>query len=436
MKVVFVENKQKSRFWDGVADFLEKNGHAVFWIVQNPWIKPKTGEVHKIQLPTSKDLKNDNSFDWLKKRDRHCYVYNGSGVHYSYYSDKIEEILGTISPDVVFGEITLFHEQIAANLCRARGIPYFVPASSRYPAGRFCFHEYDTLNTWGGSGEVVSDSECMALVNSINERSTTPDYMPSRGFFSTGTFLLRRSLGLCFSLWSSEVIGERYNTPRFRDKFYITLAARTCRRELQKFAINDLNSFSPEYTLVVPLQMQPESNIDVWGAGYSNQASVLQDILTGLPNHWNILVKTNPKAKYELNNQLASLVVGRGNLHFLDDSINMSELLKRFKYFYSATGTILFEAVFSGRVAFSPVMPIIKALRPKQSFVPTLEVVESSTSFHQVEAINFVKKLVSESYIGLIGDPVHGPNAMNKKNLERVAEGFLDLMDKLDGSKV
>ena len=41
MKVLFVENRYTTLFWEAIGYELEKEGHTVYWIVQNHYFAPK-----------------------------------------------------------------------------------------------------------------------------------------------------------------------------------------------------------------------------------------------------------------------------------------------------------------------------------------------------------------------------------------------------------
>ena len=44
MKILFVENRYKTIFWEEIATRLIDDGHEIYWIVQNHFFKPKIGK--------------------------------------------------------------------------------------------------------------------------------------------------------------------------------------------------------------------------------------------------------------------------------------------------------------------------------------------------------------------------------------------------------
>jgi len=58
------------------------------------------------------------------------------------------------------------------------------------------------------------------------------------------------------------------------------------------------------FKILYPLQMQPEANIDVWGRKYNNQLQLIRQLVGAAPEDVYLVVKPNPKSKYELSSDL------------------------------------------------------------------------------------------------------------------------------------
>jgi len=53
MKLLFIENRYKTYFYDEICKHLEKD-HKIYWIVQNPKFSPQTGDIYSIPFPDKK----------------------------------------------------------------------------------------------------------------------------------------------------------------------------------------------------------------------------------------------------------------------------------------------------------------------------------------------------------------------------------------------
>ena len=58
MKLLFIENKYKTIFWEKIAEKLHKQGHEIYWIVQNHSFKPSVGKSYIIPYPGKINLRN------------------------------------------------------------------------------------------------------------------------------------------------------------------------------------------------------------------------------------------------------------------------------------------------------------------------------------------------------------------------------------------
>ena len=431
MKVVFVENKHKTKFWEHIAQELLKNGHEVFWIVQNKLFSPKIGYVHVIPLPQSKDLKYSEKFKTLEKKDRYCYIYDQKPLHYSYYYKSINKVLTEIEPDFVFGESTLFHELLTIQCCREKSILYLNPSTCRYPTGRFSFYKYDTQEPYSGSNDVWSNKEIDQVIAEITLREKQPDYMQKPSSFKKVSYHIRRSKGLICSFMSSGVLGETYNTPTLRQKRKVESLRKLYYQEYESLAIESIDKFETRNTLVFPLQMQPESNIDVWGYPYNSQSDLVRQLSKKLGEGWNILIKPNPKSKYEISKELLDSIKTSTNVYALKHNVDMKVLFKKFDFFFSVTGTINHEAILSGKKkCFSPILPVTKKFTPMTAKLPDRQDLLADEIIKKENSKQLICYLISSSYSGLIGDNIHTPQVFSVENISLVSKAFFSILNR------
>ena len=179
MKILFIENRYKTYFYDAIVATLEKLDHEVTWIVQNHGFIPRNGTVYKIPYPKKKDNFNSNvNLEDIISSDRQVNFFGlNKHQHFFYYYDKISNVFDDVKPDVVFGESTLFHELITIKICRERDIMFLHPTSCRYPKNRFSFYKYDTVEPFSGSNETISQNQANYIIDSIANRTVKPNYM-------------------------------------------------------------------------------------------------------------------------------------------------------------------------------------------------------------------------------------------------------------------
>ena len=136
-RILFIENRGKTRFWERIAIELVSYGFDVHFLVQSPMFRPRNlKNIHFIEIPNKKTLESTKVQvpfklkSYLESRDRGFRYFNSGSDHYGYYHSKIKEVLETISPDLVVGECTLFHELITIFLCKELSLKFVHPVIS------------------------------------------------------------------------------------------------------------------------------------------------------------------------------------------------------------------------------------------------------------------------------------------------------------------
>ena len=435
MIIVFIENKHKTSFWVKIARRLMSDGHEIHWIVQNKLFTPSVGIVHKIPLPKANDLNYNAGFRELERKDRYCYIYEQIPLHYKYYNDQISDIVTAIKPELVFGESTLFHELLTIDICKKASVLYLHPTTCRYPTNRLSFYKYDSLEPYDGSHETWSDKRIGETIDSIVKRKKLPDYMKKSKKLKKVKFYYRRLKGLIASFASSNLIGEIYNTPTIKQKRAVEKVRCYNKVSYESNAIRSVKIFDSSNTLIFPLQMQPESNLDVWGYPYNSQAKILNELVGSLGGEWNILIKPNPKSKYEITKELLKILKQYENVYALSHHVPMEGLFDKFRYFFSITGTINHECLISKKYCFSPTLNINKKFASGVSVLPTPEIIANLSEVDESAPRRLIEFLVYNSFTGMIGDAVHTPQAFLKENVDNVVSAFRGVIRTKEANK-
>ncbi|MBF8748654.1 hypothetical protein [Pseudomonas monteilii] len=434
MKIVFIENRYKTWFWEKLAKrlVLDVPDLEVIWIVQNPVFAPRYGKINVIPFPARHDLrpaKIDQSTIKISKADRNLNYFGGSAEHYEYYREKIVQILSSVGPNVVVGESTLFHELMAIEWCRISGVRYLQPIMIGYPGGRYTVYRDDTKESVIEHSDVPTDDECRDVLNAICKRQIVPDYMkainagdPERHYPVPGSFKDR------LNIIAGYYRGERFNTPSPFVKFRLNRALKANLARWEAIA-RTRTSNSQKLKILYPMQLQPESNLDVWGQKYRDQAGLVKAIADSLPSAWELIVKLNPKVKYELSHELLQVVESKSNIIPLAADTKMAGVFDFVDVVATVTGTIAVECVLSGKPVLSFGPSIVDgyagcvSLDGFDSIPDILCEIEQRTfqvSEH-AERVRLIKSLYRTTFPGNISDPATRPEVMLDENIIEVS---------------
>ncbi|MGX4729980.1 hypothetical protein [Pseudomonas corrugata] len=437
MKIVMLENRYKTYFWDKLANYFVNQGHEISWIVQNPNFMPKIGKINVIPFPSRKDmrpLRGGSGLEKVVRSDRYINYFGGNTLHYEYYNTRIAGILLEEKPELIIGEATLFHELMVVEWCRSNDVLFFHPSMPGYPGGRFSIYFGDTKDAFEGATDLPADEECYSLAEAIRRRERVPEYMrPSLPTDTGRIFPVHGSPANRLVLLKSYLLGERFNTPSpWRKKKleksvskYLIEWEEICE---SKFELNDEFRY-----LLYPMQMQPESNLDLWGQKYRQQSKLISELACVLPLGWKLLIKLNPKSKYELDGALIDIVLKDQRIIPLPFKMGMDKVFDRVKLICTVTGTVAIESVLSCK----PVVQFGPGLLSNEvgcSYAASVEDVKDV--IEQVDAglfqladdksrVDLVKRLYFTTFPGLISDPATLPSVLDPQNIASVGANLM-----------
>ena len=430
MKLLFIENRHKTYFFEAIANQLAKKDHDIYWLTQNKQFLPSDRFKNLIIDYPSDNLngfRKDEGVEEVIESDRQVNHFNKTNTSYFYYyNDKIKKYLSEIKPDFVFGESTAFHELLTIYNCKKLNILYLNPSTSRFPIGRFSFYKYNTLEPYLGSKDILQKEEAVETINQVVDRKIVPDYM--KPISVSDKSKAKDKILKIYSYFS----GEKYNTPSPILKYKIE---RQKRKNIEfwnqsaEIEIEDNSTFK----LLYPLQMQPEANIDVWGKKHRNQKKLIQEIYEALPINAILYLKPNPKSKYELTDELISYVHKQDKIKVLHHSVKMDVVLPKVDLVITVTGTIAIECIFSNK----PVVTLIKTINNlaenciyikdlKKDLKSIIYLVENKKfkTLNEQEKITFINILNSTSYRGKVSDPFTDKSCISKRNIKDLVVAF------------
>jgi hypothetical protein len=427
--IVFVENREKTRFWAAVAKVLQARGFEIHWIVQNQMFSSGLpGFVHKLAYPRRNERDGEDCvarYPILTTDRGRQYFQAGSG-HYPYYAQQISEILDSVKPCMVVGESTLFHELLAVSLSEERGIAFVHPTPERYPPNRFVMFSGSSQKPYVKSGDILSDEEAQIFSRRVREGVERPVYMkrPSgfRKLMKTTQWAVTRG-----RIWVARLLGERFNTPSLLRK-----------RNLSRWAKNNLKAWreleravpAGSRAIMYPMQVAPEANIDVWGRPYDNQVGVLKRLISASPNDVCLAIKANPYPKYEITDELIEMARNNNRVVLLPLEISMSEAMMQSLGAITVSGTVAFEAAFGKGRCLALRHPIIEQTCPGLACSSPEEAVMRLLSHpdyglgNDASGIALLQAITARSFKGLVSDPFSNASCMEADNVELVAVGI------------
>ncbi|QFT34987.1 hypothetical protein GGC03_00855 [Vibrio sp. THAF191c] len=423
VKVLFVENRFKTVFWARCASEIKKldNNVEIRWLAQNHYFSP-TSDCFNIPYPKKVDLEYCETpfFSDLEKRDRSVYIYGGRVDHYKYYYDVIYRYLENEKPDFVIGEVTLFHEQMVVEACKKLNIQFLHPSPTRYPLGKFALLDSDSLNSYDEKEFEVNDED-LAIIDGIVNKSIVPSYMS----FSIGFTSVRGTIYKLYNTYTSlrsRLTGECYNTPSPVVKYKFQKMLANNKSRLERCAQRDQVSHDDLVNgILYPLQMQPEANLDVWGYPHNDQLKNLKRLVSVLQEGEKVIVKPNPRSKYELSDELLDYVESCDRVVCLSQKTKMTDIFDSVCRVYSVTGTVGIETILAQKALITEKESLFYGY-PNSHYVEDSQILPAEVKFPLERIITHSR---GNSYFGEISDPIYSKTCTLDTNVKLVAGQLL-----------
>ena len=442
-KILFIENRHATRLYESISRRLVGQDVVVHWIVQNPVFKPGLGTAHFMPPPCVAQLSPPSeAFKDISRSDRGVRFFGGTDEHYEHYAQLITGILQKLRPDVVFGEQTQFHELLTIRICRSLEIPFLSPNATRFPPGRFSFFAHDTMHAVGGSGETLSDEQAAEVVHAISCRRLAPFTNASAELEKPPTTVDRLRQKTEFTrIVAGWLRGERFITPSPWRKFTLNKQLAEGLRWWESEAVRrPPDSLAAKPWVLFPLQMQPETNLDVWGQPWNDQAEIIRRGATALQKiGGTLVVKPNPTSKYELLGPDIRQAMALPNVVRLSHGVAMHDIFAQVPLVLAVTGTVQLECLFSGKpVAVlgehqMSFLPGISKISTPEDLVDVAEEVmagRGKTASHE-QKIRTLQDIYRSSYRGYWFDPISSPAYFEEENMAALARAFTDQLQSL-----
>ncbi len=405
-KVIFIENSYSTDIYLGIAKELIKLEIGVVLLCWNKWFARKWTDFEVINLPP---CNADSSHDFIVSA-RESRYYRLSQAQFMVNEKIVTELILQLSPSIIVGEPTLAYEQQIALIARNIHVPYVYISTSRLIPGRIVLYNNLFMKA------IDLDA------GSLNSPADTDIFVKNK----------RRCILIfeyTYNHLAQLLIGTRRVAPSIFRKIYLELNSK-----YYFFKLTLLKQRAPNTSSVVlfPLQMQPESNTDVWAMPYYNQLELLKKF--SLNPDICVLVKLNPTSKYEINGDLFHLIAKSNNLIVCQRDLTMPEALEKCSAVFSNVGSVILEAVKSGKNVISlnldndlVNLPGVTKIKDITEITPAfLKTLNNENAHFDLEHI--LHREMCRSVPGHIYDPLRNNinnEELNSKNISKILQVFL-----------
>ncbi len=436
MKIIFVENSYKTKFWDKVALELEKDGHEILWIVQNHFFFPQSGKKIVLSYPKSTLIFNKKDYiEEIISSDKFFNNFKDKRVDYFYHYDReIEKIIQSEYPDVIFGERKAFHELLTLYHAKSNDIPYLYPKSIGFPVGRFSFLKNDTFLPYFGSEEILNDTE--ELLKNIQNLEFDINLRKNSKTNSINRIKQKSINNIITTL--SYFSGEKYNTNHpvaklmveYRKKRDSQIWERVSKKRYK--IIKEIGSFNILY------HIQPYIK-----KSFGDDINILKEILE-LNKNFRIYLKINSKIKHELSDELINLIEKEERVIPIPFSIATFDIWNFINLVITATGKIAIDSILTNK----PVLTLENMIYNQFLNSPQLKNISDLSywiekiknfdfpKISKEDQINAINILTQSSFKGITRDPLYLPSHLFKINLEYVTKGFKKILECVKDDKI
>ena len=452
-RLCFMGNQTRTAFFQKIAGQIDRTRTRISWIVVNAAQRDALradgyAAADILYLPLStRALRapypvkiNDLVFC-----DRRLMHIRPKGLAYlRAIQGPIVDFLDTDLPTLVVGELTyayevLTHRLVKTYLPRAHWVSPFL---TRVPAGNFAFFADEAF-----SREVWPLPPCAIPPN----RGTAPDdidykEMNRKHIARSGSavFFIEK-IRRFVSLQDFDPEDPTWKSNTRRDKLARNLhwwVNRWTYARLPKVGIEAIEATKGR-SVIFPLHLQPELNIDTCGRYWDNQSETILKVWRQLGPNDALFIKEHPVAIGNRGRAWYERLLSYPNLHLLHHAAEVPQVLQKIDYIFTISGTMGLEAALDGRkvLCLAPttydrlanvVSPGIADFRRCGTIDDLYETLraEKASSWSQAD---YEAHLARHSYPGdAEGDAIANPASWAPHNLARVAWAFEQVLAQIE----
>lgn len=359
-RLCFMGNQTRTAFFQKIAGQIDRTRTRISWIVVNAAQRDALradgyAAADILYLPLSTRAARAPypvKINDLVFCDRRLMHIRPQGLAYlRAIQGPIVDFLDTDSPTLVVGELTyayevLTHRLVKTYLPRAQWVSPFL---TRVPAGYFAFFADEAFSreVWPVPPDAIPPDRGTAP-GDIGYKEMNHKHIDRFGSAVFFTEKIRRFL----SMQGFDPEDPTWNSNTRRDKLARNLRLWANRRtyaRVPKVGIEAIEAIKGR-SVIFPLHLQPELNIDTCGRYWDNQAETILKIWRQLGPNDALFIKEHPVAVAIGNRggDWYERLLSYPNLYLLHHAASVPQVLQKIDYVFTISGTMGLEAALGG----------------------------------------------------------------------------------------
>jgi hypothetical protein len=470
MRIAFIPSAYRTPFALELAVRLERAGDTVFWISPNRrwsrWLLERgvpaakvldiTAYAEEWTRATGDTNAARSELNQIERKSRwriydliasdHLLARRDTDYAIRYLAvcaRRMREFLRANAIQMVSGELTWAFEQIAGQVCIELDLPFARPVDIRIPNDRTAFFssrfETDLIEL-----RATTDDDRKAaqeFLKSYRERPRKPGY----AHINFSTLQANTDRIKLLARHVADLVGDPYDETSRRPPGLILNQSEQALRTFvrSRFAPFEMPDPEPKRPFVLmALHLQPEVTIDVMASPFCNQIENAQALARTLPVTHDLYVKEHGVALGRRAPGAYEALLAIPGVRLIDPRANTFALIQQAALVVTATGTVAYEAsllrrpaVTMGPTVFSPIV-VSDHFNPfTDSVGDLLDRLAESPPRSDDEVVSFLAWLLAQTFDGVVGDSLWLPYTMEPDYIDKVADGFFLLFQKLEKSR-
>ncbi len=357
-RLCFMGNQSKTAFFQRIAGHLDRRRTRVSWIVvnaaQREVLRGEYDDADILYLPLSTRSNSEPlpiKINDLVFSDRRLKFMPERGLDYMRAIQRpIIDFLDAGLPTLVVGELTYAYEVLTYRLVQEYlpRVAWVSPFLTRVPAGRFAFFSDEAFSreVWpppdGGLPlpDIAAADEQIGYVEMNRKHIARQD---------SAAFLIGK-LRRFMSLRDFDPEDPTWKSNSRREKLVKNMRWWVNRRSyarIRKVGLEAITACKGR-SVIFPLHLQPELNIDTCGRYWDNQAETILKIWRQLGPDDALFIKEHPVAIGNRGRAWFERLLAFPNLYLLHHAVPVPELLEAVDYVFTISGTMGLEAALGG----------------------------------------------------------------------------------------
>jgi hypothetical protein len=211
-------------------------------------------------------------------------------------------------------------------------------------------------------------------------------------------------------------------------------------RYIEKVGIKEIESCKGR-SIIFPLHLEPELNIDTCGRYWENQRETILKIWRQLGPEDQLFIKEHPVAIGNRSAHWYRFLLDHPNLHLLNHDLSVDEILPKIDYVFTISGTMGLEAALMGLKVFCLAPTSYDRLENVVSpgivsFLNAYNIDDLYDTLKSEKTLSWTREefLFHVNQYSFAGDPegnlIANPDAMCTDNIRKVALAFEFLLCK------